>query len=99
MKSIIEEYYEKAHIIPLLLRQKMEKLNRHPDVKAEFENWIKTGHYQSQGICVKERGYTAQKLADLSPYLDGEGAFMILMELRESPEKALRRIELGFKIK
>lgn len=44
-------------------------------------------------------GYTAEKLASMSPYLDGEGAFMLLIELKENPDKAKKRIAEGFKMK
>lgn len=48
---------------------------------------------------VSEEGYTAKKLAGMSKYLNGEGAFMMLIELRENPEKALAQIQDGFKLK
>jgi len=48
---------------------------------------------------VEEHGYTAEKLSALSPYLNGEGAFALLIEFRENPEKALARIRKGFKKK
>ena len=44
-------------------------------------------------------GYTAKKLSELSEYLNGDGAFVLLIELRENPEKAHRRIMQGFKRK
>lgn len=47
----------------------------------------------------KEQGYTAEKLASLSEYLDGEGTFDLLVELRENTEKGLVRISRGFKRK
>ena len=44
-------------------------------------------------------GYTAKKLSELSEYLDGDGAFVLLIELRENPDKARKRITNGFKYK
>ena len=44
-------------------------------------------------------GYTAKSIAALSPYMDGEGAFMLLIELRENLDKAKQRIAAGFKLK
>jgi len=44
-------------------------------------------------------GYSAQKLAELSRFLDGEGAFMMLIELRENPEKAIKKISEGITLK
>ena len=71
MSKIIETYYKQANVMPLLLKQKMLKLQRN----------------------------TAKSLSELSKYTDGEAAFMLLIELRETPEKTLRRIKNGFKIK
>ena len=97
MSKIIENYYKQANVMPLLLKQKMSKLQRNADIMKEFEYWIEHKAYLQKGISVE--GYTAQSLADLSAYTDGEAAFMFLIELREAPDRALRRIKSGFKIK
>ena len=44
--SVVKEYYENAGIVPALLNSKIGKLERHPDVLAEFVEWIKTGSYK-----------------------------------------------------
>lgn len=97
MSEIIENYYEQANVMPLLLKQKMSKLQRNADIMKEFEYWIEYKTYLQKGISIE--GYTAQSLADLSAYIDGEAAFMLLIELREAPARALQRIKSGFKIK
>lgn len=97
MSKIIENYYKQADVMPLLLKQKMSKLQRNADIMREFEYWIEHKAYLQKGISIE--GYTAQSLADLSSYTDGEAAFMLLIELRETPDRALRRIKNGFKIK
>ena len=97
MSKIIENYYKQANVMPLLLKQKMSKLQRNADIMKEFEYWIEHKAYLPKGISVE--GYTARSLADLSAYTDGEAAFMLLIELREAPDRALRRIKSGFKIK
>ncbi len=98
MSKIIEEYYAKAKVMPLLLKSKMSKLSKNPDIAAELEYWITEKQYK-EGNCVVVKGYSAKKLSELSVYLDGEGAFMLLIELRENPQNALTKIENGFKIK
>ena len=98
MSKIIMEYYEQAKILPVLVKQKLSKLKQHVDIQQEFEHWLQSGKYKMTD-CVSVNGYTAQKLAGLSEYIDGEGAFMLLIELRENPEKAMLRISKGFKIK
>lgn len=98
MSKIIEEYYAKAKVMPLLLKSKMAKLSKHSDIAAELEYWITEKQYK-EGNCVVVEGYSAKKLSELSVYLDGESAFMLLIELRENPQNALAKIENGFKIK
>lgn len=98
MSKIIEEYYEKAKVMPLLLKSKMAKLSKHSDIATELEYWITEKKYK-ESDCVVVEGYTAKKLAKVSQYLDGEGAFMLLIELRENPQKALAKIENGFELK
>ena len=98
MSNIIKEYYERVNINPVILNQKLNKLQQHTDIKKEFEDWIQNDKYNDND-CVSVNGYTAQKLSDLSEFIDGEGAFMLLIELRETPEKAMKRISEGFKIK
>ena len=97
MSLIIEEYYKKNKIMPALLTMKIESLAKHEDIQREFEDWIQSGEYSETGIEVK--GYTAKSLAEKSKYLKGEGAFMMLIKLREKPDEALKTIDEGLKIK
>jgi hypothetical protein len=98
MSKIIEEYYNQADVMPLLINQKMSKLQKHEDILKEFEYWIESKSYKTEDtVTVNE--YTAQKLAELSEFIDGEGAFMLLIELRENPDRAMRRISEGFRMK
>lgn len=96
MSKIIEEYYARADVAPLFLKMKFAKLNKHPDISAEFEHWISKQKYKAAGI--KVNGYSAKDLAKLSPFLDGEGAFMLLIELRENPDNAMKKIKKGSKL-
>jgi hypothetical protein len=97
MSSIIEKYYNDNHIAPALVKQKLEKFDRNTDIEKEFEYWIENKQYTPDALEIE--GYTAQKLSQLSKYLIGEGAFMLLIELRESPDKAHKKIARGFKVK
>ena len=98
MSDIIRNYYENAHTLPSIQEKKLESFERHPDIKEEFERWIETKRYKTDSPIVVE-GYTANSLANLSPYLNGEGAFVLLIELRENSDKAMKRIKEGFKRK
>lgn len=99
MNPIIEEYYRKAHIPVFLLRVKDSKLTNHAEIAEEFAFWIQTGRYKDDKTCVHVKEYTAEKLAALSPFLDGEGAFMMLIDLLDDPDKAYKKLADGFKIK
>ena len=57
MSRIIENYYKQANVMPLLLKQKMNKLSRNEDVLKEFEYWIEHKAYLQNGVCIE--GYTA----------------------------------------
>ena len=96
MSRIIKDYYEKAGVMPILIDSKIDLFARNNDIKEEFEYWICNNIYTDN---VNVGGYTASELASISPYLKGEGAFMMLIELRENSEKAKQRIEKGFQIK
>lgn len=96
MNKVIETYYKDAGIMPLLLKKKMAAFAKHTDIAAEFEYWISNKKYLDR---VSVEGYTAKSIASLSPYMDGEGAFQLLIELRENPNKAKKRIGAGFKLK
>ena len=98
MLNRIKAYYQEAGVNPLLLRKKLAKLEKHPDIAIEFCEWIDTHKFREEN-CVVVEDYTAGKLSQLSSFLCGEGAFMLLIELREDPEKAKARISEGFFLK
>ncbi len=95
MSKIIKDFYMAAQIPATMIDDKLEKFNRHPDIMKEFEYWISKKAYKTDSPLEIE-GYTAQKLAELSPLVSGEGAFNLLIELRENPSRALKRIKKGF---
>lgn len=96
MNSIIRDYYENVGVKPFLIDEKIDKLKKYSDIEAEFEYWIQNKQYKND---VSVEGYTASDIANMSHFLNGEGAFMLLIELRENPEKAKQKIRNGFKIK
>ena len=98
MNDIIRQFYEKNNLPKLIVEQKVAAFSRHSDIAEEFEQWITNRTYKAQGAVTIE-GYTAKKLSELSEYLDGDGAFLLLIELREQPDKARKRITNGFKYK
>ena len=93
----IESFYKQNNTPDALLKKKLMKFEAHKDIAREFEYWISNNRYLKDG-CIVE-GYSAKQLADEYVYLNGEGAFILLIELRENPAKALKRISDGFKLK
>ncbi len=98
MNIIIEEYYKKANMFPALLEIKTERLERNPDIQEELAFWIETGEYKSEN-CVEVAGFTAASIAERFEPLHGEGSFMLLIKLREEPEKAENLIKSKFHLK
>lgn len=98
MSIVIENFYKEKNIPEVLLAQKIKTFDANPDIAAEFEFWIQNRQYKTDGA-VSVEGYTAKTLSEESKYLDGEGAFMMLIELRENPERAIDRLKKGFKRK
>lgn len=98
MNDNIRQFYEKNNLPKPIVEQKVAAFSRHSDIAEEFEQWITDRTYKAQGAVTIE-GYTAKKLSELSEYLNGDGAFVLLIELREHPEKARKRITNGFKYK
>lgn len=95
MSGIVKEYYEKAHVQPFLIEEKLRVLDKHQDICKEFEAWITTKKYVDSVVV---DGYTASAIAKMSNNVAGEGAFMMLIELRENPERAKRLIKSGFAV-
>ena len=98
MSSVIRGFYEENGTPGILIKQKMSKFESNTDIASEFEFWIKNRAYKTDGAIYIE-GYTAKALSEMSTYLDGEGVFMMLIELRENPKKAMDQITKGFKRK
>ena len=97
MSQSINEYYSKTKLDKRLVDRKLELFEKHLDIMFEFEYWLDTRQYKPNGVLVE--GYSAKDLAQTSIFLDGEAAFAFLIELRENPEKALKQIAKGFKMK
>ncbi len=93
--NIIRNYYEKTGVPEIMINKKVASFEKNPDIAKEFEHWILTKEYIIEG-CVSVENYTAEKISELSEYIDGEGAFSLLIQLRENPQKALNRIKEGF---
>ena len=97
MSEVIRAYYEKTKLEQRHIDSKLRLFEGHTDIKEEFEYWICNKNFVENGVEVE--GYTAEKLAQTSKFLDGESAFILLIELRTNPHKANAMIKEGFKYK
>lgn len=97
MSDVIKDYYRKTKLEEFQVKNKLEMLDRHADIKEEFEYWLTHKCFMPNGITVE--GYSAKSLSEISKFLNGEGAFIMLIKLRENPENAKKQITTGFKIK
>jgi len=75
-----------------------KKVSKYEDIRAEFEYWITNNKYIADNP-LEVRGYTAQEIYKIAPFLDGLGVFNFMVTLREDPEKAKEYIISGFKRK
>ncbi len=79
-------------------RMLTKTVTKYDDIKDEFEEWLDKRTYKQWGG-VKVQGWSAQKIAEKAPFLDGIGVFNFLVTLRDEPEKGLEIIEKGFVIR
>lgn len=98
VNDIIRQFYEKSNLPALVIETRIAAFNRNSDISEEFEEWITDRTYRTKHA-ISVEGYTAKKLSEISNYLNGDSAFILLIELRENPDKAHKRIERGFKFK
>ncbi len=97
MVDLVKDYYERAAISENMKKKKNQMFERNTDIKREFEHWIKTKEYlENEQVIVQ--GYSAKQISEMSKYMIGEGAFVMLIEIRENPENALKKIKNGFRM-
>lgn len=71
---------------------------KHDDIRAELERWIKSREYP-QGNSLMIEGYTAGAISKLAAFMDGVGVYNFMVTLREHPDNAKQIIAEGFKRK
>ena len=97
MSQIIEKLYKQYNLPEALMKKKLNTFEENADIQREFEYWIENGEYIKENPVTIE-GYTAESLSNEDEHLNGEAAFLMLIELRDNPNKALQMIKNGFKV-
>lgn len=92
-KYLVEERGVKSDVVRGMLRKKVMKYD---DIAEEFNRWLETRVYED-GVGIGM--YTARKIHEMAPRLDGIGVFNFLVTLRDDPEEAKRFIDEGFVVK
>jgi len=91
----IKAYLELERLSEGAKERRLTEFERNPDIAAEFAEWIQNGAGDyADGIAVE--GYTARKIKELAPFMNGVGVYNFLVSLRENPEMAKQYIAEGF---
>lgn len=77
----------------------IERFARNADIMNEFGEWIENGEFVTNEKTVVVDGYSAVKIAEVAPALEGLGVYNFLIDLRENPEEAKKAITEGFVIR
>ena len=96
--EIISSYLNQYDSPDYIKSSKIDKYKNNEDIAKEFRYWIDNKKYMTKN-CVNVDGYTAKKISNHSELLDGEGAFSMLIELREDPKKAKKKLSRHVYIK
>lgn len=89
-----EKQCSREVVAPMMLA----KVSKYADIRAEFEEWLETREYR-EDEAVEVQGWTAARVAEEAPMLDGIGAFNFLVTLRDEPAVAKQAIAEKFAVK
>ena len=95
MDKVVDYLINERHNTPVVARQLYSVLSKYDDIIAEFKIWLESRSYVIDNA-VSIEGYTAQKIHNIAPFLDGCGVYSFLVTLRDSPSEALNIVQGGF---
>ena len=96
MRKRIVEFYKQSNLPKPIVSSNLRKFEQNDDIAEEFERWLTDKSFKTVDAVTIE-GYTAKRISELSPFMNGDSAFLLLIELRNNPHKALKMIANGFK--
>lgn len=73
----------------------VQKIKKYDDIYDEFCYWLENRNYEKENP-VEIEGYTAKRIFELNPDLDGIGVYNFLVTLRDDPKRAIHYIEMDF---
>ena len=98
MENVIDYLINERKQKPQVAMKIVSPFDRHRDICAELEQWIKQREYPQNNPLIVE-GYTAEAISKLATFMDGVGVYNFLVTLRERPDNGKRIISEGFKRK
>ena len=91
---LINEKGVKSEVVRKMLT---EKVLKYDDIAKDFLRWLEVRNYDEAEVEVEH--WTAKRIYNEAPILDGIGVFNFLVTLREEPEEAEKIIEEGFVVR
>ena len=70
------------------------KICKYEDIMLEFLEWVNTNSFSALGLIIE--GYSAKKIAELAPFMNGVGVYNFMVLLRDNPQLAHETISAGF---
>ena len=95
MNSIMSYFIEEMHTTEAVAGVLTKTLVKYKDIQDEFLYWLENRNFDAPDALVIN-GYSAKRIKEIQPSLDGSGVYNFMVTLRDSPEKAEAYIKNGF---
>ena len=98
MSKITTYLIQDKKMTPVVATVLAKSLEKYDDIKNEFIYWIENNSFECDNP-LSINGYTAKRIHEIAPHLDGVGVYNFIVTLRDKPEQAREYIDKGFPIK
>lgn len=99
MNSKIYDYFSiEKQLNDFMSQLYTDKLCRYEDIREEFLKWLEQRTYDMEKP-LKICGYTAERIHEMAPFMDGAGVYNFMVTLREKPVEAQKYIANSFLVK
>lgn len=94
MEKVLNYLINELNQSERVAKRNAAKLCKYEDIKDEFLVWTNSNEFDEIGVSVD--GYTAKKIHELAPFMNGVGVYSFMVTLRDNPELAHETIKAGF---
>lgn len=94
MEKVLNYLINELNQSERVAKRNAAKLCKYEDIKDEFLVWTNSNEFVKMGVTVD--GYTAKKIHELAPFMNGVGVYSFMVTLRDNPELAHETIKAGF---